>query len=423
MADKSNMAHYNLKMKKAIAFLIAFLLLALNFMPAAHADNRDDEYSNVLYKAWANYLSYSNPSTTIKIKIHASGDIPKSSVDAFSDGARWTLNKYGAIFSDSDIFHLIFASNYADAQGLMTEVNAELPDYSTYNTRHLSIAKTYFDKPDDSTPAGGTSSRGCNYEGSPYGNFQGVIKPCPTLYGGAIYAFGTTKSFENNYSNLFTIGAHEAFHLVLTKMNPYSHYIVPEWIIEGVCQSVGLTATSTDTNLLQKSSMLNPSPALDPNSQRTPYDLTQLETQGKPERFAIGILASDLLLSRSDAQTFFKFLTAMNNPNSWESEFEKYFGMSKSAFYENFKDFHSWYYSKGIQIIRERKFAPLLGITPTPTASPTPTPAASPTPAPTASPTPTPTAKKVLTILCIKGRTIKKVISTNPKCPKGYKKK
>ena len=52
-------------------------------------------------------------------------------------------------------------------------------------------------------------------------------------------------------------------------------------------------------------------------------------------------------------------------------------------------------------------------------ATPTPTPSASPTPSPLAKPA----AVKKSSITCVKGKTTKKVTSTNPKCPTGYKKK
>jgi hypothetical protein len=51
------------------------------------------------------------------------------------------------------------------------------------------------------------------------------------------------------------------------------------------------------------------------------------------------------------------------------------------------------------------------------------------TPTPTPSATPTapvvtkPAAVKKTTIICVKGKTSKKVIAVNPKCPTGYKKK
>ena len=427
-------AMYSFHVKKIVSLLLFVSIVSSAIPHQAQADSRDNQYSQVLYKAWGNYLSYTTPNDSITIKIHSSSNIPQGAIKSFSDGVRWTLNSYGSNFSTTDVFHLIFASNYSDSQKLIKEVNEELLNYEAYNIRHLSIAKSYFDIPDFSTPAGGTSSRGCNYDGSPYGNFQGQIKPCPSLKGGAIYAFGTPKAFEDNFSNLFTIGAHEGFHLVLTKMNPYSHYTVPEWIIEGVCQSIGLTASTTDSDQFSKGSMLNPTPSLDPYSQKNPYDLTRLEHgSGQPERFAIGVLATDFLLSKSNAKTLFEFLTNMNNPNPWEVEFEKSFGFSKSIFYEDFKDFHNWYYSKGISIIRSTKFPPLLNPAPAPQLSPAANPESSPISSPgrnRVEPNNSPTVKaakaiqkKARTITCIKGKLVKKVTSINPKCPTGYKKK
>ena len=66
--------------------------------------------------------------------------------------------------------------------------------------------------------------------------------------------------------------------------------------------------------------------------------------------------------------------------------------------------------------------------TPTPTASPTPsaTPTPTPTPTPTAlsTPSPTPTITKPIvkksTTVCVKGKTVKKITSIKPICPKGY---
>jgi len=65
--------------------------------------------------------------------------------------------------------------------------------------------------------------------------------------------------------------------------------------------------------------------------------------------------------------------------------------------------------------------------TPTPSATATPTPSASPTIEATATPAATPTMsvvkKKLITIQCIKGKTVKKVTAVAPKCPAGFKKK
>jgi len=56
----------------------------------------------------------------------------------------------------------------------------------------------------------------------------------------------------------------------------------------------------------------------------------------------------------------------------------------------------------------------------TPSASATPTPSV--TPSASATPTPTPNVVKKLTIKCVKGKLVKKVIAVKPVCPKGYKK-
>jgi hypothetical protein len=56
-----------------------------------------------------------------------------------------------------------------------------------------------------------------------------------------------------------------------------------------------------------------------------------------------------------------------------------------------------------------------------PTPSPTPTPTATATATPTAAPQKSPVKKS--TIICLKGKTTKKVTAVNPKCPAGYKKK
>jgi hypothetical protein len=49
-----------------------------------------------------------------------------------------------------------------------------------------------------------------------------------------------------------------------------------------------------------------------------------------------------------------------------------------------------------------------------------PAPAQTPAPTQTQTPVPTPTAMKT-TITCVKGKSVKKVIGTAPKCPSGYK--
>ena len=74
------------------------------------------------------------------------------------------------------------------------------------------------------------------------------------------------------------------------------------------------------------------------------------------------------------------------------------------------------------------KLEKLVTPTPTPTATPTPTPTETPTS--TASSTPSPTSTTIAepivkksTIICIKGKSIKRVTAVRPKCPKAYRKK
>ena len=85
-----------------------------------------------------------------------------------------------------------------------------------------------------------------------------------------------------------------------------------------------------------------------------------------------------------------------------------------------------------VKLNQEKKAAP----TPTPTPSPTITATATPSPASASTPIATPTATSIATpsakgttssskvsITCVKGKIVKKVSGTSPKCPKGFKKK
>lgn len=69
------------------------------------------------------------------------------------------------------------------------------------------------------------------------------------------------------------------------------------------------------------------------------------------------------------------------------------------------------------------KPAPVVVTTPSPTPTPSPSLSPTPSPSPSLEPTPTPSVKATKTIMCVKGKTTKKVTNYNPKCPKGYKKK
>ena len=69
------------------------------------------------------------------------------------------------------------------------------------------------------------------------------------------------------------------------------------------------------------------------------------------------------------------------------------------------------------QYIATENSAPAVTVSPTPTPTPTPTVVATPKASPTK------VAQKAVTITCLKGKVVKKVTATNPKCPSGFKKK
>jgi hypothetical protein len=79
-----------------------------------------------------------------------------------------------------------------------------------------------------------------------------------------------------------------------------------------------------------------------------------------------------------------------------------------------------FHYSKGeIKFVRRAVSQPT---TPTPTPTPTPAPVVTATPTPTATPTEKAVVKRS-TIICVKGKTVKKVTAVKPVCPTGYKKR
>jgi hypothetical protein len=87
-------------------------------------------------------------------------------------------------------------------------------------------------------------------------------------------------------------------------------------------------------------------------------------------------------------------------------------------------------YNGSAPLMKSLKFIVEKVITPTPVVTKTPRAARTPRPVitPTLTPTPTPTTKapvtaKVITIKCVKGKTVKLVKGVKPKCPKGYVKK
>lgn len=85
--------------------------------------------------------------------------------------------------------------------------------------------------------------------------------------------------------------------------------------------------------------------------------------------------------------------------------------------------------SRPLSELKKYYLGPL--VTATPTTSPTATPSATPTTTPTVTPTQTPVgetpmviaAPKKRTIVCVKGKTIRKVTAISPKCPTGFRRR
>ena len=217
------------------------------------------------------------------------------------------------------------------------------------------------------------------------------ITPCPELDGGVIHWFDANP--ESKYQIAEGNGSHEVMHIVFSKMNKMSHYRVPDWIIEGVIQSISLATITKKDNLTNMPSIFNPAPRWIPLENGKSYDLSRLDNQNSgEERFSIGTLAISLLISEVGAKKVFDFMSVVGFPRQWKDVFLESFGFSAEDFYKKFSDYHSWYfYENGFEVIQGTNY---LG-----------------------------SAKKKTTITCITGKTTKKFTGTNPKCPAGYKKK
>jgi hypothetical protein len=240
--------------------------------------------------------------------------------------------------------------------------------------------------------AGGTSSRNCWYPGGPQGDSGGSqITPCPELDGGVIHWFDTNP--ESDYKIAENNGSHEVMHIVFSKMNKMNHYRVPDWIIEGVIQSISFATITKKDNLTNMPSIFNPAPRWIPLENGKSYDLSKLDNQNSgEERFSIGTLAISLLISEVGAKKVFDFMSVVGFPRQWKDVFLESFGFSAEDFYKKFSDYHSWYfYENGFEVIQSTNY---LG-----------------------------SANKKTTITCIKGKTTKKFTGVSPKCPAGYRKK
>ena len=381
--------------KRLIAFLsILSLTLPVDMANSANLTEKDKKYAQVPYLAWNEIINYKVASTNkVKVQVHASKNFDEKVKQLFIKGAQSSVDQFSGVFKPNDTIHLILATNNDDAVKLVNDVKLLLPGYESFTQRHLLVAKDIFTgvvpRPSE---AGGTSSRNCWYPGGPQGDSGGSqITPCPELDGGVIHWFDTnpesdSKIAENN-------GSHEVMHIVFSKMNKMNHYRVPDWIIEGVIQSISLATITKKDNLTNMPSIFNPAPRWIPLENGKSYDLSKLDNQNSgEERFSIGASAISLLISEVGAKKVFDFMSVVGFPRQWKDVFLESFGFSAEDFYKKFSDYHSWYfYENGFEVIQSTNY---LG-----------------------------SANKKTTITCIKGKTTKKFTGVSPKCPAGYKKK
>ncbi len=387
--------------KKAIAFLsILPLYLSHVVIPVNAADvteiNR--KYLEVPYKAWKELGSYQNSSKVkVRVKMHASPDHDIKSKMLYQKGFEDMLNQFSYLFSHEDSFHIIMATNYDNAIKLTDEVVAELPEYKLYTTRHLSVAKKNF-MGEQNSYSGGTSSRGCWYSGGVYGDKGNSIVPCPQLKGGVIYSFNPNPE---KITWMERVGGHEAFHIIMSKMNAMSHYRMPEWIIEGTIEAMSFAKVTNSSNYKQLNYFFNPTPRWRPTLTRELYDLDSLDYpkgQMSDDRFSIGFMAISLLSAEIGAKKLFEFISIFGGPRNWKEDFKDIFGFTAEEFYGKFRDYHHWYfYDGGYELIQNHQYFPEI--------------------------TSKTLSTKKINITCVKGKTIKKVAGVNPKCPDGYKKK
>ena len=360
---------------------------------SANLSEKDKKNAQVPYLAWNEIINYKVASTNkVKIQVHASKNFDEKVKKLFVKGAQSSADQFSSVFKPNDTIHLILATNYDDAVKLINDVKPLLPSYESFTQRHLLVAKDIFTgvvpRP---AKNGGTSSRNCYYQGGPQGDTGGSqITPCPELDGGVIHWFDTNP--ESDYKIAENNGSHEVMHIVFSKMNKMNHYRVPDWIIEGVIQSISLATITKKENLTNMPSIFNPAPRWIPLENGKSYDLSKLDNQNSgEERFSIGTLAISLLISEVGAKKVFDFMSVVGFPRQWKDVFLESFGFSAEEFYKRFSDYHSWYfYHNGFEVIQSTNY---LG-----------------------------SANSKKTISCTKGKTTKKFTGANPKCPAGYRK-
>jgi hypothetical protein len=386
---------------RLISFLSIFSLFLtspLISVNAADSSERTSKFLQIPYKAWNEFKAFQNVSSVkVKVKMHASQNYDSKSKMLYQKGYEDVLNRFSNYFDSNDTFHIIMAGNYDDAVKFTDEVIAELPEYTEYKTRHLSMAKNNFTG-QASSFSGGTSSRGCIYSGSKYGHQGSTQIPCPQLKGGVIYFYNANPK---DVKWIERIGAHEAFHLVMSKINPMSHFNVPEWIIEGTIEAISFATVTNSNNYKDKNYFFNPTPEWNRMGSREGYDLDLLDYpkgQMSDEKFSIGFLAISLLTADVGVKKLFEFISIFGFPRDWKKDFNEVFGFSAQEFYEKFKDYHYWYfYDGGYDLIQNYRYFPQA--------------------------TSKTTSTKKITITCTKGKNVKKVTGSDPNCSVGFRKK
>lgn len=378
------------KLISILAIVSIFLILPCTAAKSAELSERDKKYIQVPYIAWKEISNYRKSSgIEVNIQVHSSKDFDENAKYLFIRGIQSTANKFSAVFNPNDTIHVIFATNYEDADKFVHKVNALVPGYEAYNARHLSQAKISFADQFRSY-AGGTSSRNCFVPEGPYGDKLSTVIPCPKLDGGVIYWFEKTP--KNGWL-AEALGSHEISHIIFSKMNEMNHYRVPDWLIEGTMHSIGLTTRSNISNLKSRGTLFDPVPTWNPFEYGISYDLGKIDNQNTlDDSYSIGTLAVSLLISEVGATKFFEFMSVVGYPKQWKEVFLEIFGFSAEDFYKKFADFHSWYfYEHGFNYILNANYLA--------------------------------STKTKSTIICIKGKISKKITGLNPKCPNGYLKK
>ena len=321
---------------------------------AAELTGQDKEFAYVLYNAWKELDAYSNSQGPLKVTVHAGSDIKKVYSDEIKKGVQSVVDRYSGYLNASDEFHVIIASNFADAERLILEVNKFMPGYAEYNESHLKRAREYFAKPNGFI-AGSTSSRGCWYLGGPYGQFgENRLVACPKLPGGVVYAFSDESNLIRTQGHLDAMAGHEAFHGILGYLNPSSHWNTSEWIIEGTMQTIGLASKTKKSNLGSYGTLTNPYPS---DFKNEGYDLKLIDSNSlSQDRYTVGVLAVSLLINDYGATKYFKFLMEMGFPKKGEEQLYDYFGITKEDFYKRFYDYSDWYYKSGHEKIKYINF-------------------------------------------------------------------